>query len=364
MADTIDHNSSESLREDEVTLKQLIVMLREYIVEVLSHWKLAVLICLPFVAYKLYDAWTTKVVYPATLTFMVDEHQGGGSAGIANVLGQFGISGVQHGKYNLDKILEISRSRRVLRLALFTKAKMRGKEDFLANHLLGQFDFHEKWKDDTTGLRDYLFDHGRVEEFSRLDNRVLKSLQGLLNGSSKKPGVYNTSYDEDTGIMSLKMSAPSEDLSITIVDTIFSKLTNYYVGNAIEKAEATYKVMRNKTDSLAQALAAAEYRLADFIDKNKNIYSARQGTLQQSRLTAEVNRLQIMHGESLKNLEYADFALKNKTPFIALIDDPIPPLNPEIKSKLMALIIGLIMGIMVAVTFIIGRKIYRDAMAA
>ena len=364
MADQIPRHADNPHQNDEMTLKQLIVKIREFMTELLSHWMLIALICIPFLTYQLYDAWTTKVVYPAALTFMVDEDQGGRLGGIANVLGQFGINGVHQGKYNLDRILKISRSRRVLQMALLSKAPIDGKQDFLGNHLIRTYELHEKWEEDTTGLRDFAFTHGVVNDFAKVENRVLKTLQGLLNGTDKIEGAYKTAYDEDTGIMSIKMSAPSEDLSITMVDTIFSKLTTYYVSNAIEKAEATFRVMRTKTDSLAQVLAAAEYRLAEFVDKNKNIYSARQGTLKQSRLTAEVNRLQIMHGESLKNLEYADFALKNKTPFIALIDNPIPPIMPEIKSKIKAGVIGLILGLMVAFTFIVGRKIYRDAMAS
>jgi hypothetical protein len=191
---------------------------------------------------------------------------------------------------------------------------------------------------------------------------VLKSLQVILNGTEKQEAAYQTSYSEDTGIMTMVMSAPEESLSIALVDTIFSKLTTYYIANAIEKAEATYDVMKFKTDSLAQALKEAEYRLAEFIDRNKNIYSAREGSLRQSRLTAEVQRLQIMHGEALKNMEYADFALRNKTPFITLIDNPLPPIRAQRPSLLRALVLGLALGVGLGAAFVLGRKIYRDAM--
>jgi LPS O-antigen subunit length determinant protein (WzzB/FepE family) len=69
-----------------------------------------------------------------------------------------------------------------------------------------------------------------------------------------------------------------------------------------------------------------------------------------------------MHGEALKNLEYADFTLRNKTPFITLLDSPLSPISPNAESKLKALVIGLILGIMIGVTFVLGRKIYRDTM--
>jgi uncharacterized protein involved in exopolysaccharide biosynthesis len=69
-----------------------------------------------------------------------------------------------------------------------------------------------------------------------------------------------------------------------------------------------------------------------------------------------------MYGEVLKNLEYADFTLKSSTPFIALLDNPILPLPVVQESRIMAFIIGLILGIMVGITFVLGRKIYRETM--
>ncbi|NND34078.1 MAG: hypothetical protein HKN76_15925 [Saprospiraceae bacterium] len=348
--------------EDEITLKELILKVREYWKEIWKHWLLIGLIALPFVIFKIYQAYTSPITFPATLTFMVDEDEGNSLGAMAGILGQFGFGSTAGGKYNLDKILEVSRSRRVLQMALFSACDVDGQRDLIANHLIRQFDLHDKWKKDTTGLKNFLYTSSNPQEFNQTENKVLKVLQGVLNGTEKKEGCYDTSYDEDTGIMRLKIETPSESLSITLVDTIFTKLTSYYVGSSIEKAGATYAVMKSKTDSLARALASAEYRLADYIDKNKNVFSAREGALQQTRLQTEVQRLQIMHGEALKNLEYADFTLRNKTPFITLLDDPIAPIKPQAESKLKALVLGLILGTMLGVTFIIGRKIYRDTM--
>ncbi len=349
-------------QEEEVTLKEIILKVRAFLYEIFVNWKLILIICIPFVSYMLYDAIISPIRYPATLTFMVEEDESTRLGGVANVLGQFGISGVQRGKYNLDRILEISRSRRVLQMALFAKCEVEGDKDFLANHLIKEYDYHARWKEDSTGLKGFLFTHDSIAGFNRVENRVLKALQHLMNGTNDDPGAYQTSYNDDTGIMTLKMSAPSEELAITMVDTLFGKLTSYYVFNATDKAETTYQVMKLKTDSLAKALSAAEYRLAEFLDKNKNIFSAREGSLQQTRLTTEVQRLQILHGESLKNLEYADFTLKNRTPFITLIDNPLPPLRPVEESKPKAILIGLLLGLIVGSAFVIGRKIYRDAM--
>ena len=266
------------------------------------------------------------------------------------------LGGTAGGKYNLDKILEVSRSRRVLQMALFSTYQIEGQSDLIANHLLRHFDMHDEWEKDTTGLKDFMFTRSDPNLFNKVENKVLKSLHSLLNGSEKREGFYQTSYDEDTGIMKLRVETPIEELSIALVDTIYAKLTSYYVHSALEKSQSTYDVMRSKTDSIAKALASVEYQLAEHIDKNKNIYSALQGQLKQTRLSTEVEQLRIMYSEALKNLEYADFTLRSKTPFITLLDNPIAPIQPNSKSKLIALVIGLILGTTVGVTFVVARK--------
>ena len=71
-----------------------------------------------------------------------------------------------------------------------------------------------------------------------------------------------------------------------------------------------------------------------------------------------------MYGESLKNLEIADFSLRNRTPFVQIIDEPIAPITPSVKSKLSAIFIGGILGVFLSVSYFVFWKIFRDTMNA
>jgi len=64
----------------------------------------------------------------------------------------------------------------------------------------------------------------------------------------------------------------------------------------------------------------------------------------------------------MKNLQLSEMSLRNKEPFITLIDSPLPPLSVKSESLIRAGVIGLILGIMIGVTFVLARKIYRDTM--
>lgn len=344
--------------DEEITLKELILSIQDYAREVLKHWKLIALISLPFVGYQLYKVFTTPPKYVGKLTFMIDEE--GNSSGASSVLGQFGIAtGTQ---YNLDKVLEISKSRAVLQLVLFSKAEVAGQKDYIANHIIHYSDLEENWAEDTTRLNGFKFEHGQVEQFSRLEFNALKKVLRVVKGSEEKPGIYKTSYDESTGIMSLVFEGRAEGLSIAFVDTLFNRLSTFYVEKAVEKAEITYNIISAKSDSLAGELSAAEYKLANYVDRNQNVFSAREGELQRNRLLSDVQRLQMMYGEAVKNRELAEFNLRNKKPFITLLDSPIPPLGEQRPPLIRSLVIGLLLGVFIGITFVLGRKIYRDAL--
>ena len=73
------------LEEDEITLKELILKVKEFFQEVLKNWLLVVLITLPFVLYFFYQAYKMPITYTSELTFMMNDDEGGGLGGLGRV---------------------------------------------------------------------------------------------------------------------------------------------------------------------------------------------------------------------------------------------------------------------------------------
>ena len=361
MEQNSNYSSSEFQRE-EVTLKELILKVRGYYFEVINNFKTLLLITIPSVVLMVVLAWLTPPIYPATLTFMVISEEGGGFNSISAVLGQFGIGGGGGGgKNNLDRILELSKSRKIVQQALFESVNLKNIDDYLANHIIKDYDFHEEWEEDTTGLKGFLFKHKNVEKFNRTENKVLKKLHGHIIGSSDEKGIMSNSYGEDTGIMSITTNANSESLSIVFTETIFRKLSEFYVTKTVEKQTKTYDIFKAKVDSLQIELNNAQYRLLRFKDSNRNLGLSQYKT-EEYKLEQEIQKLILSYGEAYKNLEFTDFALKNKTPFVQEIDLPIPPILPRKQSKVKAVILGGVLGGFLGLAFIIGRKLFREIM--
>jgi hypothetical protein len=294
---------------------------------------------------------------------MVDEDEGGGNSGLAGMLGQFGLSGVRPVRYNLDKILELSKSRRVVQETVFSNVTVDGNQDFLINHIIRIYDINVP-EDGKAREQPYQFQHDSIEGFSIYENSVLLTVYNLIIGPPQHPedALLNADYNENTNIMSMTASTTNEELSFVLATHAFESLSNYYISKAIEKSLKTYKIVSHKRDSVLAELRSKEYSLANFRDTNRGMMM-RVDNVPESRLQRDVAALSTMYAEVLKNAEVADFSLRNKTPFIQVIDQPILPIRPVTLSLWRQLAIGLIIGGLIGVLLISARKLIRDLMA-
>ena len=263
-------------------------------------------------------AYFQERTFNAELTFMVNSEDSGGSmGGVTSLLGQFGLGGGGGGEYNLDKIVALGKSRRIIQRVLLDSALIGEKDDLIANHLIQRYDFHEEWKDaDNAELHGFLFTTGDPAAFDRTANGVVKSLYSFMIGNPSKgeEGLMRLDYEEETGILRLRVQSLKESLSIIICEKLYEALSEFYILQSTEKQRFTYNKLQAKVDSLRNELNATEYRLARFQDQSMNVFR-RQELLEQSRLARESQILTIMYGEAIKNLETANFLLKDATPF-------------------------------------------------
>jgi len=336
--------SQQEETQDEITPKEVILKIQES------------LFVLLFVGY----AYLSKPIYNANLTFMLSDDKGGGN-GLSALFGQF-IGGGGGGKNNLDKLLELSKSRRIIQEVLFDSTRIQGKDTYLANHLIDFYDIHEKWEEDTTGLKNFYFQQDSVEAFTVTENKAFKLLYAKLVGSETRKGLFNGSYGDETNILKFSVKSLNETLSIDLCNSIFESLSHFYVTRTVEKQKKTYDIVKFKMDSISTEIAIKENGLARFKDTSLGLWTNKD-KLTQARLQRDLQVLYQMFEVAVKNHEISEHSLKSQIPYIQLIDDPISPIKPEVSSKLSALILGGLAGGILSVFFILARRIYRDIMA-
>jgi uncharacterized protein involved in exopolysaccharide biosynthesis len=106
-------------------------------------------------------------------------------------------------------------------------------------------------------------------------------------------------------------------------------------------------------------LKSAEFQLANFRDTHHNLIM-RSDQLTDLRLQREIAALSAMYVEVLKNTEVASFSLKNKLPFIQVIDTPLSPIQPTQISLARKVLIGILIGGFLGSFFVIGRHLFHD----
>ena len=348
-------------QEDELTLKDLVKHIKEYALEILRNWKILLLFIIPITAYMLYRAINTPITYTAALTFMVNENEGGmGGGAAAGILGAIGLGSGE--KYNLDKILELSKSNRIIHQALLSDAVIDGKKDLYINHFIKIYNMpNEEWKKDTALRNGIYFRSTKVDSFSRKELRALKGVYAKLLGNESSMPLYTTTSSKQTSIMKMNFNSQSEEFSAQFLKTLYDKLNVFYVSKSIEKQKYTYEVVVAKADSIKRLLYGRESAKANYTDTHRGLFMEAQQVPTQ-RLSRDVNMLSLMYAEAIKNAEVADFSLKNKVPFVQAIDVPLYPLPAEKTGKIKAAIIGIAIGLLIGILFIVFRRIFRNSM--
>jgi len=352
----------------DISVKEFLVYLKDYIKTLLRNWYWILLCCILCTAAFVVHSVTSDNKYWSELTFMINEDEttsmGGG---LGSLIGGFGLGNLGM-SFNLDKILTLASSQRISKQALFQYETIDGRNDILANHLINYLDSTNVWAHrpfyvkpfkKQSDIKNIRFTHTQIDSLSTLENKAYAALHRFLMGFDTKRGTFKTEYGEKNGIMKLTMWSHHEDIAYHTVHNVFESLSEYYVEKNIEKQQYTYDVLKVKADSIFSDLKVAEYQLASFSDANRNLFSTKD-RVTQTRLNREVQKLSILYAEVVKNLELADFTLKNKTPFIQVIDKPFLPLRFTRLGILKALFFGFALGGLLSVGWIVGRKFIQS----
>jgi hypothetical protein len=346
-----------TIENDEISFRDIVLTIREYSREVMRNWFWILAFVLPISGLLLYKAIKSKPEYEANLTFLVNGNEGS-SLGIAAIAGKLGLDGLGGKGTNLDKITDLSKSRRIVQLALFQRANIDGQDDFFANHLIREQELHKEWEKDTTGLPNFLFKQSDFAKFSRTENSALLKLYDILSGKS---GIFSCSFAKTSEMLTLSLKTKNETLSIELLKAIFDELGDFYVEKTIVKEAKTYKVLKDQSDSIKRLARAREASAASFDDSQRGLIF-NQNKLPSEQMKKEALIYNTMYAESQKNLAIAGFALESKAPYIQEIDMPIAPIDPTRKSKRMAVVLGCLIGGFLGTLFIVLRKKIRDSL--
>ncbi|MBK9737180.1 MAG: hypothetical protein IPO92_20400, partial [Saprospiraceae bacterium] len=96
---------------------------------------------------------------------------GGGSGGaLAGILGSFGLG--KGGKVNLDRIVELSKSRNILHKVMFTQIPLEAtfkKNDYIANHIIALYKLDDEWTNHNKDWKGFRFKSDSIKSFTSMN---------------------------------------------------------------------------------------------------------------------------------------------------------------------------------------------------
>lgn len=340
-------------QDDEVTLKDLILKLKEYAQEVFRNIFLVIIICLITTSYFLYEHFTFIPQYRSELRFVV-EGQNGVSGGLGGLLGSIGIK--RGGAINSYKILEVGKSNVLFNNLIYSK--MDG-DTIVANKILKEYGLLEQWVESDKKFKEFYF----KKEDSAIERLGLKKLKTIVWGSPKNKSKALSEFwlDDEKGIYNISTESTSESLSLAITTKLFENIKSFFEDEVFENQKRSAEILAVKADSLKDLRTSKIYQLARFEDRNKGLL-LKENETQRAVLTQEIQALSMAYAEILKNYEMTDINLKDLQPLFMEIDRPFSPIQPTSSSLLKNLIKGLLIGAILGILLIVGRKTFKDIM--
>jgi hypothetical protein len=343
---------SEQNNSNEITIKELILSIKEYFREILSKWWLIAIITALFVSFFLYKHFTHTVTFPYEIKFMVEGESS--QPALGGLLGQFGIG---QKSANPAKIQEVGKSNTNFKKIAFSKMD----NDFIANKIIEIYNLDEMWGNENEEFRNFRFSNSELKsDIEQLAFKRLSLLTWKGNGNNGMP-LLTMNYDFDNAIYLISSNAENDDLSYNLANSLYSNVEYFFETEILKNKTKTLAILNKKSDSLRIVLQTKNIELARFDDRSvgvvNNVYKSKRNILQQEFLAVSN-----LFSEIMKNIELAEFNLNNSKALFLIVDKTLKPIFGT-KSKIVEkILIGIVAGLFLSVLFIVVSKFIKSAM--
>lgn len=351
--------NTQAVQDDEISLKELIIMLRKWFFYILSKWLIILIIAILGAALGYTYANSRKPIYSAACTFVLEEgsNTGGVSqyAGIASMVG-IDLNNSGGGIFQSDNIIELYKSRTMIEKTLLSEVDINGESQLLIERYIEFNNLRKSWNKKPE-LKNIRF---KNITFTRLQDSIL----GIISNDIKKAYLSVEKPDKKLSIIKVEVKANDEIFAKTFNDQIVKKVNDFYVQTKTKKALENVLILQRKTDSVRAVMNGAIYTAAAVSDATPNLNPTHQVQrvvpVQRAQISVETNK--VILGELVKNLELSKMSLHRETPLIQVVDSPVFPLEKERFSKSKGIVFGVGLASALCILYLLIKKLLQDAL--
>jgi uncharacterized protein involved in exopolysaccharide biosynthesis len=356
-----------NIDNDEISLKELIIKIKEWGAFLKSKWKAILIAGTIGAIIGLAIALFEKPTYKAVLTFAMEEDKGGGGGGLSGALGlasSFGIDlggGGGGGAFAASNLAELMKSRLLVEKVLLEPIEINGKKITLAEYYIQINNLRRKWKK-KSGLRDIKFiPNADRSNFTLQQDSILQ----LIHKSLINPRQLSIMQKEKKiTILSIEVTSENEVFSKIFCESIAKETSDFYIETKSKKSKINVNVLQRQTDSVRNALNAAITGVANETDNVYNLnpaFNIKGAPSKKKQIDVQANTAILTN--LVVQLELAKITLRKETPLIQLIDRPILPLQKEKFGKAKSIILGGFLSGFLFILYLIFSRLYRKMTA-
>ena len=340
----------------EIELKEIFSTISELKKELHSNLFKIFLLVISFTVLSLVLSLAQDPRYKAELSFVVEDTQK--SAPLSSMSGlasQFGFDmfSSSNSTFSQANIMDLLKSRGVISKTLLQKSHYTDKSDSFIDSYLTINSINNDWND-LQSLKDLNF-HDKLTITH--DSIITLVWQKII-----EEDISVEIKNDETDIIYLSFRCSDEKFAKFFSESLISEMSRMYISYQTKQSTNTISFLQNRADSVFVELEKAEQEFARVKDINQRIIKA-SGRLKELQLMRNVEVLNTMYLELVKNIEVSKLTLLNQTPIIQVIDKPILPLEDTKMSIFLVLLITIFISTTFSIIYIVLRKLVNDSLA-
>jgi len=350
------------VQNDEISLKELILKLKEWYAYLLSQWKIIFLSGIVGGALGLTYSFIKQPVYTASLSFALEDEKSGGGLGSAlGLASSFGLDlgGGGGNIFSGSNLTELFKSRRMVEQTLLNPVSYKGKNVSLAEMYIDINNMREGWEKYPELKKINFIPGTNRDNFTRVHDSIL----GILYGGLSKGGLTVGQKDKKVAIVSIDVVSGNELFAKCFCETLAKEVGRFYIETKSKKARMNMAILDRQVDSIRGELNGSITGVAVANDNTFNLNPAMNVRRAPSaRRQVDVQANTAILTELVKQSELAKVTLRKETPLIQVIDRPILPLPKEGFGKAKGILIGGFLAGFLTVLIIVFRRIVSQIM--
>jgi hypothetical protein len=365
----IENNQIEgsNIDNDEISLKEIVLKIKEQVAFLKSKWKAILIVGAIGALIGLTIALFEKATYKAVLTFAMEEDKGSGGGGLSGALGlasSFGIDlggGGVGGAFAASNLAELMKSRLLVEKVLLEPIVINGKTITLAEYYIQINELRKGWEKMPAFKNIQFLPKADRSNFTLQQDSILQQIHKSL---IDKEHLSIMQKDKKVTILSIEVTSENELFSKIFCESIAKETSDFYIETKSKKFKTNVNVLQKQTDSVRNELNTAITGVANETDNVYNLnpaFNIKGAPSKKKQIDVQANTAILTN--LVVQLELAKITLRKETPLIQLIDRPILPLFKEKFGKLKSIFLGGFLSGFLFILYLIFGRLYKKMVA-